>query len=534
MSEFDEKSYIEETAVELVGKRSVNGTSGEVAEADRLVEILRRIPYFREHEDAVWTQNLPGDPLGRKNVFAFIGKEGETKTVLYHSHFDTVGTKDFGPLEEDATNPERLREFFANQEEDGDAARDARSGDWLFGRGALDMKSGDAVNVANMRYFAEHPDELGGNLLFMGNCVEENDHLGVIAALDELKRLKEERGLEYTVAVNTDFISPKYPGDSRKYIYYGATGKILTCLYVRGVETHVGNTYDGLNSTAIASRLNCLLDNNPEFTEDFPGEEILPSTCLMIRDRKDFYNVQTPKTTRMYFNTFTYSTPACELLEKFKDRIVEECRRMTDLAKERRAEYLRKLGFPEAEDDRFIDVWTFGEYAEMMRERCDFDVECEKFVYEHTAFDKRAAGFELIDRLEERFGDGRAKVVLFIAPPFCPHNAVDESTPAYLNLRKVFAEPGYVFRKYFPYLSDSSYIAVDETEEELERMRGDFPLMDELYPLPYATMRSLSIPAVDTGVFGKGAHTWKERVFKPYSYGILPGKIREYTKLMWR
>lgn len=59
-------------------------------------------------------------------------------------------------------------------------------------------------------------------------------------------------------------------------------------------------------------------------------------------------------------------------------------------------------------------------------------------------------------------------------------------------------------KKYFPYLSDSSYISVDETPEELERMKDDFPLEDFLYPLPYETMRKLSIPAVDLGVFGKG------------------------------
>ena len=53
MSEFDEAKYIEETAIELVETKSVNGTSGEVDEAEKIVEILRRIPYFKENEDAV-------------------------------------------------------------------------------------------------------------------------------------------------------------------------------------------------------------------------------------------------------------------------------------------------------------------------------------------------------------------------------------------------------------------------------------------------------------------------------------------------
>lgn len=151
MSEFDEAKYIEETAIELVETKSVNGTSGEVDEAEKIVEILRRIPYFKENEDAVWTKELPNDPLGRKNVFAFLKKEGAQKTVLYHSHFDTVGTKDFGPLESDAAHPDVLAERFKSFEEDEDVRNDAKSGDWVFGRGALDMKSGDAVNIANVR-----------------------------------------------------------------------------------------------------------------------------------------------------------------------------------------------------------------------------------------------------------------------------------------------------------------------------------------------------------------------------------------------
>lgn len=164
----------------------------------------------------------------------------------------------------------------------------------------------------------------------------------------------------------------------------------------------------------------------------------------------------------------------------------------------------------------------------------DFEAECKRFAEQRSECDKRTAGFELLDHLEELAGDGRAKIVLFIAPPFCPHNAISEDSKAYRALKETFFEPEYVLKKYFPYLSDSSYIAVDETPEELERMKDDFPLEYVLYPLPYETMRKLSIPAVDLGVFGKGAHTFKERVYKPYSYGVLPEKIRTYTKLMWK
>ena len=45
------------------------------------------------------------------------------------------------------------------------------------------------------------------------------------------------------------------------------------------------------------------------------------------------------------------------------------------------------------------------------------------------------------------------------------------------------------------------------------------------------TIQELSIPAVNLGVFGKGAHTWKERIHKPYSYEVLPQLIRKSFRI---
>lgn len=82
MSEFDEAKYIEKTAIELVETKSVNGTSGEVDEAEKIVEILQRIPYFKEHKDAVWTKELPNDPLGRKKRLCVFEKGRRTKNSV--------------------------------------------------------------------------------------------------------------------------------------------------------------------------------------------------------------------------------------------------------------------------------------------------------------------------------------------------------------------------------------------------------------------------------------------------------------------
>ncbi|WKB36203.1 M20/M25/M40 family metallo-hydrolase [Terrilactibacillus sp. S3-3] len=234
---------VEAITRELVGVKSVNGTKGETEMAERLEDIVRSYPYFKAHPDHVWTQSLENDPLGRKNLFAFLESEKPSQqTVIYHGHVDTVGIDDFGKLEPYALDPDALLEFFKRYDKDQEAREDALSGDWLFGRGALDMKSGDAVHLCNLLYYSEHRERLRGNVLVMFNPVEENDHSGMMAATKELIRLKKERQLDYLAAINSDFVSPLYKDDPHRYIYTGAVGKLLGCFYIRGREAHVGET----------------------------------------------------------------------------------------------------------------------------------------------------------------------------------------------------------------------------------------------------------------------------------------------------
>lgn len=103
---------------------------------------------------------------------------------------DTVGIEDYGPLKTIANDPDTLIDFLKDYDNAPVVQEHAKSDDWLFGRGILDMKSGDAVNIATLFYYMEHMDELSCNLLVVTNCVEENDHTGAIQVSSELLRLR--------------------------------------------------------------------------------------------------------------------------------------------------------------------------------------------------------------------------------------------------------------------------------------------------------------------------------------------------------
>lgn len=157
----------------LVQMESYNHSDGEGHKADYLKEVICSYPSFKANNHLVWTQAIPGDELGRKNVFALLKGKETKKTIIYLAHLDTVGTEDFGPIQDMAHDPDKLKAFFEQYDSDPELKEDAQSNEWLFGRGALDMQSGIAVHLANLLFFSENPGELDGNLLVMFNADEE-------------------------------------------------------------------------------------------------------------------------------------------------------------------------------------------------------------------------------------------------------------------------------------------------------------------------------------------------------------------------
>ena len=176
--------------------------------------------------------------------------------------------------------------MFRDAELPEEARRDLESGDYLFGRGACDMKGGDAVFLVLAKHLAEQAEKLHGNLLLSFNPVEETLHRGIIEELPLLRKLQEQHNLTFRLAINNDFICPMYVGDTTRYVYTGAVGKLLPMFYIIGRETH-------------------------EYT--------LPPTVPKMQDLKPHYNVQTPHTAAVYFNYFVHNRQLTEIMAQLKN-----------------------------------------------------------------------------------------------------------------------------------------------------------------------------------------------------------------------
>jgi arginine utilization protein RocB len=166
----------------------VTGTRDEAAFSLRLAALLRDIPYFVQNPTDLVVAPIPDDPLGRSNVFALVRGRG-SRTIIFSGHFDTVPVDDYGPLKEWAGSPEallpKLVESLEASGADPQALADFKSGDFLPGRGLLDMKSGIAAGIAVMEAFAADPAR-EGNLLLIATPDEEDRSAGMRAAADLL------------------------------------------------------------------------------------------------------------------------------------------------------------------------------------------------------------------------------------------------------------------------------------------------------------------------------------------------------------
>lgn len=532
------REEIRKLTEQMVAIASVNGTRGEGELADFLLETLRQIPYFKAHPEYVFFVPLKEDPYGRKNVFALLKGERGTKpdTIVLHGHMDTVGVEDFGSLKSYAFDSGKLPELLASLPLADEVRNDLESGDYLFGRGSCDMKSGDAVFLWLLKYLSRQIQNLSGNLLVMFNPVEENMHTGMQEALGVLERLRRDERLEYRLAINNDYICPLYPGDPHRYLYTGAVGKLLPCFYIRGCETHVGQCYEGFSASLLAAELERQVDLNPAYCNAYDGETSLPPTVLKLQDLKDFYNVQTAKEAFVYFNYMVHGASVEEITAKMKEAAQLAAQETTRLQQERYRAFcdLTHLAFkPKIFDCR---VLLYEELYKLAQEQFGEELEpmltARLGVLKKKETDSRVLAMELVRYLADQVALQGPFVVLFYAPPYCPHNTLNPVNPkekaiveTLHRLKGRFEELAgapFEIMHFFPSLSDSSYLKLDDDAASVRTLVENFPAQNQLFPVPLEQIQALNIPAVNFGVYGKDAHKWTERVYMPYSFETLP------------
>lgn len=491
----------------LVRTLSVVDTDGEAAIARLLAQHLREgcagLPHVELHEVAV-----PKQPPCNALLALCPASEPTARTLVLLGHFDTVGLEPYGPLAGIATDSAKLKQHFAAAT---DLAAAAASPDWAFGRGWHDMKGGVAATVETFLHEARSR-ELRANLVLALAPDEESASRGVRALIPELTTLCAERGWQIAYVVNADYTAPITPDDDNRYFYSGTVGKLLLGLSVFGKTTHVGETFHGVNASALAGYLAGALEHNRKLLVGTGGEWLPPPTVLRLADRRERYDVMTADSAELYVNVFHLGGDASR---KWR-ALLQEVRRLVRLwDRQQRLQYNRFVRRANLELPRYTTRPEVIDYAEL-RSRADgvspVGTPPTADAAGGVPTDDREVALARVRELHATLPPGRPLVVLSLLPPFYPAQLNPPDRPDTAALIDFARESGLKHRRVYPYIADLSYFAF--SAKAVAGWEANAPLWFEAAEL--AALTAGSAPVCNLGPWGLGAHTERERVYLPY------------------
>ena len=550
---------IKERALQLTKKlvsiNSVNASEGEKKIGEYLYSYLSEIPYFAEHPNQVRKVELKNDPLHRVNVYALlIGEKSDCKdTIILHGHTDTVAIDDYGALKEFACDCDKLSEEFLKIKETlaDDVRKDLESGDYIFGRGANDMKGGDAVHIVVMEELCKRVKEIDGNILISFNPVEETLHKGFIDGIDNLSEFNKEFDLNYIMAINNDFTCGMYPGDTTRYIYTGSVGKLLPTFYIRGMESHVGQAFEAFEPSRVAGEIVKSLNLNCDYCDGYDNEYPAPPIVLKSQDLKPFYTVQTAVAAYVYVNYMVHNKGVSQVLSEMKQIAENALNTVLEEMNERYKDYCRLTNAEYTRIEKPLSVLEYNDLYNKALEKYNkaesgssdnsgsLDDYIDKIAKESISEgdDARITSLKVVEKLSDIAGIKFPTVVVYFSTPHCPHNTLKSDVP---EEKKLIDELQGILDEFqnktgekmkimhfFPSLTDSSYLKIDDDIRSIKDLENNFPEQKLLYPVPYEEIRKLNIPGINYGTWGKDAHKWTERVQISYTFGTLPYLIMD-------
>ncbi|MFL5801284.1 MAG: M20/M25/M40 family metallo-hydrolase, partial [Roseiflexaceae bacterium] len=443
----------------------------------------------------------------------------------------------------EALLPRLVAELEAGAQGEADqlALQDLRSGDYLPGRGALDMKSGLAAGMALLFRLAEL-DERPGSLLLIATPDEEQTSQGMRAAAARLPSLAQEWGLEPVAAINLDSTTDRGDGRDGQAIYMGSVGKLLPSVYVVGRDTHAGAPFDGVNANLLAAEITRRIECSPELADMAAGEVAPPPVCLKQADLKTHYDVTTPAAAWCYYNLLTYSWAPSEALAKIVRSVQEALDAAMAELRTRMRRYAELTGSPIVAPSWQPRALTFADLKRRAIERAGADTEralaelagrlADDLDVDLPTYCLRTT--ELLWKLSGLTGPA---AVVGLASLYYPRVSVGETDRRHVGLREAATrqiatlaremDVAVRLRPFFPAISDMSFLGGAGAPEELELVAANIPAWGTRIRLDYGAAGALNLPIINVGPWGRDHHQRIERVYMPYAFGLLP-------ELVWR
>lgn len=531
---------IYDTLLELCKIESISESEGE----NQLVDYLYgKVSAFNSVTGTLTTEIVPilNDKFKRNFFYSLYENENSAgKTVILLSHHDVVSVADYGNSRDLAFLPEEYTEFLSSGKGprlDGEALKDLQSGDWIFGRGTMDMKFGLAMSVETLRKAVEN----GGfscNILLLSVPDEEANSAGMLGSVETLLKLRNEKNLKFCGAIIPEPFFNKEVNDLKKYIYSGAIGKLLPVVLAIGKEAHSGEPLSGLSAAALISEFTRNIELNPVLMDSCENFYTPPPVCLKIGDLREGYSVSLVGAAYAYFNIMTVEkTPdqVMDLLKEFGLDAFEEVLSQRDAR-------IREMNL------KFKESISGAEFAPKVMSFLELSKECkiilgeafelriDKMAEENPHMDSRDLTIKMMMEAVNLLPDRSPMLLLAYGPPFYPHSSKSpDLNPAVRVVEEIqkFAidEFGISLKheEFFSGLSDMSYLSLPE-DFSVENLSGNFPMWGRGYSIPLETIKELDIPFICLGPWGKDAHKYTERLNLSYSFQTVPKLFHEAIK----
>ncbi|MGE6413620.1 M20/M25/M40 family metallo-hydrolase [Planococcus kocurii] len=512
---------------ELVSWESRTLTEGEKEFPFKVENKLKQLDYFKQHPEFL---ALHEADQGRNLVMALYEHPKAADTIVLISHFDTVQTEEYGDLEQLAFRPEELTKKLFERKDDlpEEARADLESGNYLFGRGTMDMKMGLALHMALIEKASTENWPL--NLVLLTVPDEEVNSMGMRKAVSELVNLREERGLSYKMFFNSEPAFSQKPGDEKHYVYSGTLGKIMPAALFYGKETHVGEPLKGMTANYMASFLSQAMEWNALYRESDLGESTPLPVSLQQKDLKMQYSTQTPYRATALYNVFLMKRNAAEVMELFEQTAMQAATMCnTAYSGLCRREGIEGIG--EVQVLRFEQLLKYAEAKRGVR----FVSKLKAEILAHPEWDEREKSLRIADKLMIQCHELAPAIILLFAPPYYP--AVNSSEDPFImeciaTVKRAAAEKGIEVDQvhYFNGLCDLSYVNYSDPGNGWSSYERNTPVWGKTYSIPFADMLELQAPVLNVGPFGKDAHQYTERLHMDSAFVHTPHMLESLMK----
>lgn len=509
--------------------KSETGTALEREAEKFLINHLSKIPYFKSNHHLYGSYKIKDDPLSRAVTWALVKGTGPDTVILMH-HNDVVDVLDYKSLSTYAYSPDELKEQLMKikNELHQQARADLMSGDYIFGRGSADMKSGGAIQLTLLEEYTQIND-LQGNILLISVPDEENTSAGMRGAIELLEELSNDHTLTYKALINSEPHQRK--DEAVGIISEGSVGKIMPLIYVRGSLAHVGKIFEGFNPVPLLSRIVVDSDINLDLTDICDGESAPPPTWIYLKDSKKHYDVSMPLSITGYLSILTLQSEPRDIV----NRVIRLCEDSFDshikVLNEKYIDYKLSLNEQVENLPWQTRVVTFDQlYSEANRDYGDEFIESYNRYYNtiekkiaDSCIDMMAGTNDLIEFTFNYIKDLSPRIVVAIAPPFYPSVSnssmdLDEDIGNLSTTIDRFALENfgqhYIKENYFTGISDLSYTSIKNYRDVESSIVDNMPLYGRVYSIPLEIIERLSMPGFNIGPWGKDFHKLTERVLK--------------------